>query len=112
MSDVKPFSPDDARAAKKTVLPKELLQAVNELLAERYVDHGAIHITLTELKLRCRKLVGYDEYASIEDPTKSWPKGVWDFEPVYRDAGWKVNYDSPGYNESYEGFYIFERKKD
>ena len=41
----------------------------------------------------------------------SWVQGVWDFEPIYEKAGWKVSYDGPGYNESYDGYYIFKKDK-
>jgi hypothetical protein len=35
-----------------------------------------------------------------------------DVEPVYRKAGWKVDYDRPGYNESYEAHYTFTERKE
>jgi len=33
-----------------------------------------------------------------------------DFEPHYRKAGWEVDYDKPGYNESYEPTFTFTSK--
>jgi hypothetical protein len=110
MFNSKPFSPEDAKAAKVHILPKPLLQAINELLAEKYRDKGPIHIKLKDLKARCRRILGVDEMFSGADPVDAWPNSVWDFEPVYRQHGWKVSYDSPGYNESYDGYYIFEKK--
>jgi hypothetical protein len=109
---MKAFSPAEAKGNKINVVPKELLQAVNELLSERYVDYGEIHIKLKDVKARCKKILGVDEMFSGINPMDSWPEGVWDFEPIYRQAGWKVSYDNPGYNESYDGFYIFNQKKD
>ena len=111
MSNIQPFSPAEAKAAKASALPKELIQAVNELLAERYNDRGDIHITLKDVKARCRQILGIDEMFSGIDPMNSWVHGVWDFEPVYEKAGWKVSYDGPCYNESYDGYYIFKKDK-
>lgn len=110
--DIKPFSPAEAKDAKSSHLPRELLQAVNELLAERYKDYGSIHIKLKDVKARCEKILGIDEMFSGVSPMDAWPEGVWDFEPVYRKAGWRVNYDGPGYDESYDGYYIFDQKDD
>ena len=36
-------------------------------------------------------------------------KGWLNIEEVYRSAGWKVNYDKPAYNESYDAYFTFER---
>ena len=27
----------------------------------------------------------------------------------YRQAGWKIDHDRPGYNESYEAFFVFDK---
>lgn len=109
MTNIQPFSPAEAKKAKVDSLPKELIQAVNELLAERYKDYGTINIKLKDIKARCRKILGIDEMFSSDDPMNSWPTGVWDFEPVYERFGWKVSYDKPGFNESYDSFYIFKK---
>lgn len=111
MSNIQPFSPAEAKAAKASALPKELIQAVNELLAERYKDRGDIHIKLKDVKARCRRILGIDEMFSDDNPINIWPEGVWDFESVYGQFGWTVSYDSPGYNESYDGYYIFKKDK-
>lgn len=111
-SDIKPFSPDEAKANKVHTLPVQLIQAINELLSEKYTDGGTIRITLKDLKARCRRVFGQDGMSSNADPISSWPDSVWDFEPVYRQQGWSVMYDKPAYNESYDGFYAFKRKRD
>ena len=33
-----------------------------------------------------------------------------DVEDIYRKQGWKVVYDSPGYDESYDAYYEFRKK--
>jgi hypothetical protein len=111
MFNIKPFSPTEACANKVLAIPKEIIQAVNELLAERYNDRAAIHITLKEVKARCRKILGIDGLSSDGDEVDAWPSSFWDFEPVYRDQGWTVDYDRPTHNESYDGYYIFGIRK-
>ena len=31
-------------------------------------------------------------------------------EPLYREKGWNVEYDKPGYNEFYKARFIFKKK--
>ena len=33
-----------------------------------------------------------------------------DVEDLYRKNGWKVDYDKPGYNESYNAYFVFSAK--
>jgi len=37
-------------------------------------------------------------------------KGWLNIEPMYRAAGWKVVYDKPAYNESYEPTFTFTKR--
>ena len=34
-----------------------------------------------------------------------------DFEDLYRKSGWSVSYDKPAYNENYDAFLIFNKRK-
>ena len=34
-----------------------------------------------------------------------------DVEDIYRNAGWDVEYDKPGYCENYEAHFVFRKKK-
>jgi hypothetical protein len=33
-----------------------------------------------------------------------------DIEDTYRAEGWSVEYDKPGYNESYDAYFVFKKK--
>jgi hypothetical protein len=33
-----------------------------------------------------------------------------DIEDIYREAGWKVSYDKPAYNETYKAYFTFSRR--
>jgi hypothetical protein len=38
-------------------------------------------------------------------------KGWLDVEEIYGKAGWKVEYDKPGYNEDYAAHFIFTNRR-
>jgi len=33
-----------------------------------------------------------------------------DIEPAYREAGWKVKFESPDYTESFPSYFVFSQK--
>jgi hypothetical protein len=39
-----------------------------------------------------------------------YAKGWLNFEAIYEEAGWKVVYDKPGYNETYDANFTFTKK--
>jgi hypothetical protein len=47
----------------------------------------------------------------LKDSGVKYNNDFMNVEPIYRAAGWKVEYDQPGYNESGEGMYRFTAKK-
>jgi len=98
----KPFTPRDAVAAHAETIPDLVIDVVNGLLAEESRGTSRrITFTSKEVSKRIKALL--PDHVKFED---RWL----DFEGVYRRYGWKVSYDGPGYNESYDGFYIFEKK--
>ena len=107
--EVKAFSPADARKHKVQVIPAEILEATNELISTRYTPGNPISITLAEIvKLAKEKMVKNNNPQAEENFfTNHWL----DIESVYEDAGWKVYFDKPGYNESYSAYFKFSEKR-
>ena len=103
--DVKPFSPDEARAAKHTAIPSFVLEAVNELLAESYTG-SKITLMQSAIVQRIKDKMHLDGYDG--EFINKWL----DVEPIYEDNGWKVHYDKPGYNESFDAYFEFTPKTD
>lgn len=95
-SKVKPISPQEAQTQYS--VPDFVIEAVNELLIERLGDKRYLMLKLGEVRNAIIK------HSSTDAFDKRWL----DFEPLFQKSGWKVSYDGPGYNESYEGFYEFE----
>jgi hypothetical protein len=96
----KAFSPAEARGAKRHVIPDFVLAVVNQLLAEGFNERG-INVPQQEIIDRVKLLTGSDAF------NMKWL----DFESLFEDEGWIVKYDKPGYNESYDAFFVFTPKK-
>lgn len=117
MSDVKPtnpalnagpISPDDVEHVRAGSIPGEVFAAFNELIAEGWAGRTATvrqdevsDLALAKLKVR------------LPDMTKAemFRRGWLDVEGAYRVAGWDVEYDKPGYNETYEATFTFKRHR-
>lgn len=93
----RPVKPDEIVSLKAKITPPEVYDAVNELIA-KYWDGSQSNFTLAEARNAISSRIGYCNL------------GLLDFESVYRESGWSVVYDSPGYNESYEANFTFKKK--
>lgn len=97
-----PISPKDVEKEKIINFPSEVFEAFNELIIENS-GSGEIYVGQKEVVARMiQKGLSKDEI---------YKKGWLDVEDVYRKAGWKVDYDKPGYNEDYEPYFKFSRKR-
>jgi hypothetical protein len=100
------ITPDEALHEKHNVIPEAVLNVVNQLLRERWDNHTA-RITQAEVFKEAFAIMRADGANVTKD---DFFKRHWlDFEQVYKNAGWKVEYDRPGYNESYEAFWVFSK---
>ena len=101
---VEAISPNEVAAAKAKCLPEYVLRAFNDLIAERFTG-GRAQIKQDEAIARIQFYSGY-----VLDRQEIFNKGYLNIEEVYREKGWKVDYDKPGYNESYGAFWVFKVK--
>lgn len=99
----KPITPDEAMAAKAVSIPAEVYEAFNECIVENLRGGTANFRLDTVAKLAAQKL-GTSTQILFD---RRWC----DVEPAYRAAGWDVEYDSPGYNESYPATFTFTRRR-
>ncbi len=100
---IKPITPSQVVKAKKDSLPDGVIEAFNELIAEKF-DGRESSITLNEAIARVAKKTGFTR-------DKVCDNGWMDVESIYRKAGWKVEYDQPGYCESGTATYTFSKKR-
>ena len=95
---VRPITPKEASAGGN--IPDVVLETVNDYLKARG-SMDRIVLTQNEL-LTLLEGKGVNRREAFE-------KGWLNFEEVYRAAGWDVEYDKPGYNESSSAFFTFSR---
>jgi len=98
---VHPIKPSDVAKGKKAVFPDAALQAFNELIAKGYSNGSATVKQDDVLALMVKK--GLKRKAIFDN---HWL----DVEELYEDAGWEVEYDKPGFNESYSATFKFSRR--
>ena len=101
-SRVLPIKPGEVVKQKKESFPDEVFEAFNELIGEKFSGYCA---QFKQDSVVVRMVQKGLSRADIFD------KGWLDVEDVYRTHGWDVEYDSPGYNESYSATFKFTPRK-
>lgn len=102
MSKVKPISPDEVVIQKEKEFPDVVIEVVNRLVKEKWNGKQAIVMQADIVN----GILGNSRYTKNE----IFGKHLLDFEDIYRKQGWNVTYDSPAYCESYDPYFLFERK--
>lgn len=99
---IEPIKPSDVDFN----IPDFVIEIVNEFIKKEW-DGEQSRILQTDI---VNEIIA--RYPGMEDITSETVfKNHWlDFEDVYRQVGWKVEYDKPGFNEFYEPFFIFEKQ--
>ena len=102
---IEPIKPQDIAQAKVKAFPDFVMQTFNELIAENFTN-GKATVRQCDVIARMVKL------AASEDVTRNviLNRGWLNVEEIFREAGWKVTYDKPAYNECYEAFFEFKDK--
>lgn len=97
----KPLTPAEVMSSISQVIPDFVIDAVNYLLQKHYRG-CTVTILQKDIEAEIKKRKGGIKF-------EDW----WlDFEPVYEKAGWRVKYDKPGFNETYDASYIFSKRID
>lgn len=97
---MKPYSPEEAKQAALSSIPDEVISIVNKLLAENLRSNDTATILQKEI------IAAYEVNHSKGSFNVKWL----DFEDLYRNNGWKCNYDGPAYCETYDAVFKFEKK--
>lgn len=105
-----PISPDEVVAVKRTLIPSVVIESFNELIARKWNGYSSSFTQNEVINLILEKWPSSPEETQITRSTIF--KEHWlDVEDIYRNTGWIVTYDKPGYNETYEARFIFDKKK-
>lgn len=92
------------RKENRNGIPDLVFEVVNNLLLTKPRKNNRIIITQDEI---LNKLTGDEDCGRFNRQT-ILDKGWLDFEDIYREVGWRVTYDKPGFNDSYRPYFIFE----
>lgn len=105
---MKPITPKQALNLKQESIPDFVFEAFNQLITEN-ISNGRASVKQKDVVSRIKQL----KSAAFEDIDSQfiYSRGWLDVEPHYRKAGWKVEYDKPGYNESYDAYFVFTGSK-
>lgn len=101
--NITPITPDQVAEEKRTIIPDEVIAAFNELIAKNYRSgDGSAAVKQKDVVFLAIEKTGHTRPAFDLD----WLE----VEDIYRGAGWNVEYDRPGYNETYDAVFIFTKK--
>lgn len=97
-----PITPETAVAHKAARLPSEVIEAFNDLIAERFDGVSARFRQEDAVEAILAQGIAPDRQAVFD---RHWL----DVEPIYRAAGWNVTYEKPGFNEPGSPVFTFTR---
>ena len=97
----KPITPKEVVSKKVSTIPDEIFEAFNELIVENFDGHTACFTEKSIIARIVKKGIS---------SKKAYDNHWLDIEEIYEKAGWKVEYDSPGFNESYDATFSFSKK--
>ena len=96
----KPISPGDMAGLEGTFVPDEVIEATNQLIAEKWNGYSAT-ILMSELCERARTI--------MQIPNRNFKSKELDIKYVFRKAGWDVEFNRPGFNEAYAANWVFTK---
>lgn len=99
---VHPIKPEDIAAEKEIIFPDAVLSSFNELITQNWNGSFA---TIRQDDVVALMVKNGLKRKEIFD------KGWLEVKDAYKSAGWMVEYDKPGYYESYPANFIFRRKR-
>ncbi|MBP7118633.1 hypothetical protein KBA63_00970 [Candidatus Woesebacteria bacterium] len=95
-----PITPAEAEATKEVQIPEVVFDAFNKCIT-KYLDKGRAEFKFNEV-VTVLVALGLKREDIV---TNKWLN----VEDIYRNVGWEVSVDLPGFNESYEGTICFTK---
>jgi hypothetical protein len=99
---VRPMRPGEVAKRKEIDFPDAVFEAFNEMITRKFSSGSATFKLDDVVALMAKK--GLNRNDIFEN---HWL----DVEDVYRAAGWKVEYDSPAYCETYPATFTFSTRR-
>lgn len=92
-----PIKPEDVVPLRSKNIPNWVIEAVNRLIVANWNGSSAVVLQEDIIKQYTGDVFCFDY---------NWLN----FEEIFREAGWKVEYDKPHYSETYKAHFTFKRK--
>lgn len=97
-----PLTPNEISAYKAQQIPEEVIEVWNLIIAKHFTGASSQFTRVEVVKAIADKM--------NVDTRTVYDNGWLYIRELYTDAGWEIKLDIPGYNETYEAFYVFCRK--
>lgn len=110
----RPIKPEEVVAEKaRSSIPPEVFDAFNQAITIHWHEGQATFTQREVIDAITLKMRSAQPSISCEHPDKIVGRifaNHWlNVEDVYREAGWSVEYDKPGYNETYAATFTFKK---
>ncbi len=101
---VNPITPEEAKKHMIQSFPDYVIESVNELIVENARGNNSITILREEVikRIQSKNTISRNDI---------FDKNLLDFEDVYREKGWLVEYEQPCQGEDFKAYYEFYPKK-
>ena len=105
---IKPITPSEARAKVEANIPDFVIEAFNNKIVQSIDSRNYAKVLQNSV---ISEIMYCANERNIEVSREEiFAKGWLNVERLFRDTGWTVLYDKPGYNESYEAYFEFSSK--
>ena len=98
-----PFTPNEAIGQAQNNIPDEVIEAFEEMIVKN-LNQGSATFLQSEVATLAAAKLGVERSVLFDN---NWL----DVEPRFRASGWIVDFDNPGYNETYEANFTFRTKR-
>lgn len=96
-----PIKPKHVQELKNKTIPEKVFEVFNKLIVDNWSGNSCT-IMQDEAANKVAAALGISRHEVFKN-------SYLDIEDAYQKAGWKVEYDKPGYNESYEASWSFRK---
>ena len=105
---MKPITPKEAKSKKNQSIPAFVIECFNEAITEALDLNGRAVIQQEDI---LNRIIRHSEMPKAIGRQGVFDRGWLDVEPIFRQAGWIVEYDKPAYCETYEPTFTFKDKE-
>lgn len=99
---MKPITPEEATALRIELMPVQIIESFNELIALSFDGY--------ESTIKQKAILALISKKTGLSGTEILQKNYLDIEDVYRQAGWVVSYAQPDRDDNFDPYFVFKKK--